>query len=192
MVRNGKSIQLKFVKYRNYVTLCTECMMNTIIYPAKIFWCYGNKYDINTCLCFDNYSFCPLPSMIGFKKSLKNSCWTYSLSTIWYTGLWKYHARLVRPGPISFRTSRKFLFTCPWTSTMYKVNAILYFIFWLIITSSHFALKTVWILISWLLQKPADLDLHWFQGKPADQDPYCLQELIYISGFILFLKELIV
>ena len=41
------------------------------------------------------------------------------------------------------------------------------FIFWLIITSSHLALKTVWILISWLLQ------------KPADQDPNCLQELIY-------------
>ena len=32
-------------------------------------------------------------------------------------GLWKYHARLVRPGPISFRTSRKFLYTYPWTST---------------------------------------------------------------------------
>ena len=44
-------------------------------------------------------------------------------------GLWKYHARLVRPGPISFRTSRKFLFTCPWTSTMYKVNTILHLIF---------------------------------------------------------------
>ena len=40
--------------------------------------------------------------------------------------------------------------------------------------------ETVWILISWLLQKPADLDLHCFQEKPADQDPYCLQELIYI------------
>ena len=34
--------------------------------------------------------------------------------------------------------------------------------------SSHLSLKTVWILISWPLQ------------KPADQDPYCLQELIYI------------
>ena len=33
------------------------------------------------------------------------------------SGLWKYHARLVRPGPISFRTSWKFLFTCSWTST---------------------------------------------------------------------------
>ena len=32
--------------------------------------------------------------------------------------------------------------------------------------SSHDALETVWIMISWLLQKPADLDLH------------CLQELI--------------
>ena len=101
-------------------------------------------------------------------------------------GLWKYHAGL---GPISFRTSQKFLFTCSWTSTMYKVNTILYFIFWLIITSSHLALKTKWILISWLLQKPADLELHCFQEKPVDQDPYCLQELIYISGFILFLKE---
>ena len=47
---------------------------------------------------------------------------------------------------------------------MYKVNTILYFIFVLIITSSHNALKTVWTLISWLLQKPADLD------------PDCLQE----------------
>ena len=28
------------------------------------------------------------------------------------------------------------------------------------------------------LQKPADLDLHRFQEKPADQDPYCLQVLI--------------
>ena len=26
----------------------------------------------------------------------------------------------------------------------------------------------------------ADLDLHCVQEKPADQDPYCLQELIYI------------
>ena len=42
----------------------------------------------------------------------------------------------------------------------YKVNKILYFIFRLIIMSSHVALKTVWILISWLIQKPADLDLH--------------------------------
>ena len=63
---------------------------------------------------------------------------------------------------------------------MYKVNTILYFIFWLIILSLNLALKTMWILISWLLQKPADLDRHCFQEKPADQDPYCLQELIYI------------
>ena len=63
---------------------------------------------------------------------------------------------------------------------MYLVTTMLYFIFRLIITSSHLALKTAWILISWLLQKPADLDLHCLQEKPADQDPYCLQELIYI------------
>ena len=31
--------------------------------------------------------------------------------------LWKYHAQLVRPGPIAFRTSKKFIFTCPGTST---------------------------------------------------------------------------
>ena len=46
--------------------------------------------------------------------------------------------------------------------------------------SSHLALKTVLILINWLLKKPADLNLHCLQEKPADQDPYCLQELIYI------------
>ena len=33
----------------------------------------------------------------------------------------------------------------------------LYFIFWLIITSSHVVLKSVWIQINWLLKKPADL-----------------------------------
>ena len=43
-----------------------------------------------------------------------------------------------------------------------KVNEILYFIFGLIIMSSHVTLKKVWILISWL-QKPADLDLHCLQ-----------------------------
>ena len=30
---------------------------------------YGNKCDINTCLCFDNYSLCALPSMIGIQKN---------------------------------------------------------------------------------------------------------------------------
>ena len=73
---------------------------------------------------------------------------------------------------------------------LYKINTILYFIFCLIITSSHLALKTVWILISWLLQKPADLDLHCFQEKPADQDPYCLQELIYIWFHTVFESNL--
>ena len=51
---------------------------------------------------------------------------------------------------------------------------------------TYLALKTVWILISWLLQKPADLDLHCFQKKPADQDPYCLQKLIYIWFHTVF------
>ena len=52
--------------------------------------------------------------------------------------------------------------------------------------SSHLALKIVWILISWLLQKPADLDLHCLKEKQADQDPYCLQELIYIWFHTVF------
>ena len=41
----------------------------------------------------------------------------------------------------------------------YKVNKILYFIFWFIILSSHVALKTVWVLISWLLLKSWTLDI---------------------------------
>ena len=45
----------------------------------------------------------------------------------------------------------------------HQVNKILYFIIRLIIMSSHVALKTVWILNSWLHQKPADLDLHFLQ-----------------------------
>ena len=52
--------------------------------------------------------------------------------------------------------------------------------------SSHLALKTVLILISWLLQKPADLNLHCLQEKTSDQDPYCLQELIYIWFHTVF------
>ena len=44
----------------------------------------------------------------------------------------------------------------------------------------------MWFLISWLLQKPADLDLHCLQEKPADQDPYCLQESIYIWFHTVF------
>ena len=52
--------------------------------------------------------------------------------------------------------------------------------------SSHLALKTVWILISWLLQKQADLDLHCLEEKPADHDPYCLQELVYIWFHTVF------
>ena len=39
------------------------------------------------------------------------------------------HAGLVRLGPISFKKSRKFLFTFPWTSTMYKVNALFVWFF---------------------------------------------------------------
>ena len=79
-----------------------------------------------------------------------------------YTGVWKYHARPVRPGPILFRTSCNFLFTCPWASTNLCIKLIQ---FCIIIMSSHVALKTVWILISWLLQKPADLDLHCLQDS---------------------------
>ena len=43
-------------------------MIYTVIFPTKIVWCYGNKCDINTCLCFDNYSLCSLPSIIGIKN----------------------------------------------------------------------------------------------------------------------------
>ena len=46
---------------------------------------------------------------------------------------------------------------------LYKANNFFYFIFGLIIMSSHDALKTALILISWLLKKPADLDLHCLQ-----------------------------
>ena len=44
----------------------------------------------------------------------------------------------------------------------------------------------MWILISWLLPKPADLVLHCVQEKSVDQDPYCLQELIYIRFHTVF------
>ena len=55
----------------------------------------------------------------------------------------------------------KNLFTCPGTS-LKKVNAIQYCNLLSIIINSqcHVVWKTEWILISWLLTKPADLDLH--------------------------------
>ena len=46
-------------------------------------------------------------------------CYTYATLFKYVnhkSGLSKYHARL-RLGPISFRTSWKFIFTCPWTRT---------------------------------------------------------------------------
>ena len=60
----------------------------------------------------------------------------------------------------------------------------------------------MWILISWLLQKPVDLDLHCLHEKPAnldlhclhekpaDLDPYCLQELIYYIRFHTVFKRI--
>ena len=57
---------------------------------------------------------------------------------------------------------------------MYKVNTILYFIFWLIVMNSVCCIEnSVDPDQSWLLKKPADLDLHCLQEKPADQDPHC-------------------
>ena len=49
--------------------------------------------------------------------------WPYC-SDIFPAGLWKYHARLALPGPISFRTSWKFLFICPWTSISLCIKLI--------------------------------------------------------------------
>ena len=57
---------------------------------------------------------------------------------------------------------------------MYKVNTILYFIFWLIVMNSVSCIEnSVDPDQRWLLKKPADLDLHCLQEKPADQDPHC-------------------
>ena len=58
---------------------------------------------------------------------------------------------------------------------MYIDNKILYIIFLLIIMSSHVALKTVWILIRWLLLKPADLDLHCLQ-ESGNLVSYCFRK----------------
>ena len=50
------------------------------------------------------------------------------------SGLWKYHARLVRPGPISSGQVENFnLLVLGQVQSLYKVNKILYFIFRLII-----------------------------------------------------------
>ena len=46
-----------------------------------------------------------------------------------YSWLWKYHARLVRPGPISFRTNENFNLLVLGQVQMYKINKKSYFIF---------------------------------------------------------------
>ena len=64
-------------------------------------------------------------------------------------GLWKYHAQLVWPGHLiqdklkisSCLSLDKY--KCIRLVQMYKISIILYFIFWLIIMSSHVALKTL-------------------------------------------------
>ena len=48
-----------------------------------------------------------------------------------------------------------------WDKYLSLFNSVL--LIGLIILNMHVVWKTVWILISWLLQKPADLDLHCFQ-----------------------------
>ena len=58
------------------------------------------------------------------KWAMGSRLWEISIvRPSFHPGLWKYH---VRPGPISFRTSWKFLFTCPWTSTnvLSKCNSV--------------------------------------------------------------------
>ena len=107
-----------------------------------------------------------------------HSNFTKGLIIIKYrSGPWKYHARLVWPVPFHSGQVENFnLLVLGQVQNLYKVAKILYFIFWLSIMSSHVALKTVCVLISWLLKKPADLDLH------------CLQESWYLHGFILFSK----
>ena len=90
-----------------------------------------------------------------------------------YSGVWKYYARLVRPGPISFRTSSKFLFTCPGTSIK-KDHAILYFIFWLIIMNSQWQCMEI-------LENSVDpdqLDLHCFRLS-LYLVSYCFKEFMY-------------
>ena len=56
---------------------------------------------------------------------------------------------------------------------MYKVNTILYLIFWFIIMSSHIALKTVWIL-----------------KKPVDLVSYCLQNSGYLVSYCFWKSKL--
>ena len=65
---------------------------------------------------------------------------------------------------------------------MYKINAILYFIL-----INYYELTSCFE-NSVDPDQLADLDLHWFQEKPGDQDPYCLQELIYIWFHTVFEK----
>ena len=68
------------------------------------------------------------------------------------------------PGLSAFRTSEKFLYTCPGTRKLIQFcisNLI-------ILMNSLVRWKTVRILISWLLMKPADQDPHIFNTCSND------------------------
>ena len=91
--------------------------------------------------------------LIETKISKKNHCAVTCFRSIccfpYRPGLLKNYVGLVGPGPISFRNKLKI--SSYLSLENYKCT-ILYLIFWLIITSSYVALKTVWIPTSQLLQ----------------------------------------
>ena len=71
-----------------------------VVYFVSLEFLNRNKYSLmNQELSCRNYA-CILNIKLYRKKYISQGC-----------------GRLVRPCPISFRTSRKFLFTCPWIST---------------------------------------------------------------------------
>ena len=85
------------------------------------------------------------------------------------TRVWKYHAQLVRPGPI-FHSGQVRNFYLLFLGQVYRKLMQFCISYW----SNYFKHACCWILISCLLQKPADLDLH------------CFQLSLYLSSLILF------
>ena len=77
---------------------------------------------------------------------------------------------LIHKGYMAISKYRGVQIPCPTCPTWYhfiqdKLKISIYLSWDLLIMNSqcHVVWKTVWILFSWLLQKPADLDLHCFQ-----------------------------
>ena len=112
-----------------------------------------------------------LPAWGSKVIELTGSLFMWPLTSIYDQGCWNTMPDLSDLVPFHSGQVEKFnLLVLGQVQNLYKVNTILYFVFWLIIMSSLVALKTVWFMISWfcfvlLLYVPSQQLWSWRDGQ---------------------------